>query len=877
MAGKTTKTTKSTASTKKSGTGKSAASKSGAGKSGTAKTAPKKAKASEQAEPASTWTRIGSDILGVVLIAVGVLLAVYVYSEQASTLGSFFHTGLLTAFGFFAYVIPPALFVLGILSIAGSKHEPIAGSKAVIIISLVLLIALTHIVSGYMDITDADGNNMRIADFIRVVDKAAMGELESCGRGGGVVGGLICYCLYIIGGDVLCYIVLISGLLVCVLLLTRISIKTFAGSIKEQVRKAAEKEQEIEDEFPDDFDEDDLKPQKRVSDDDFEPDKRKLFTVINLDEDDKPKKQRYIPFDEAFTVPDPDPTPTKVVAPRSGYAAKGRSAFTPITIEDTAPKAAITPLDDAPPFDPDPPAPKPRRAKAVALTEPLIPAPLTESKAAPETEPTPENAEEYVPPAIDYLSKPNPYDAKAVETPDEVGQHLVQILANFGVEITIQNIVVGPTVTRFEVQPGQGVRVNRITSLSNDIALGLAAKRVNFEAPIPGKSAVGIEVPNKTTATVLLRDIVESPEFMRSKSALPMAIGKNIGGRIIVADLSRMPHMLIAGATGSGKSVCINNIIISLIYKLGPKDLKLILVDPKKVEMTAYGSLPHLLTPVVTDPKKAAGALRWACTEMDQRYKLFAARGARDLARYNELIGDEKRLYKLVVIIDELSDLMMVASDDVQDSICRIAQLGRAAGIHLIVATQRPSVDVITGVIKANIPSRCAFAVSSATDSRIILDQSGAEKLLGRGDMLFHPSGASVPERLQCAFVSDDDIEKVTNYFAAQNIQQDFAAGVTDAAAGGAVGGVFGEGKQEDELLSEAVRIVIDSGIASISLIQRKLRVGYARAARLVDIMEQHGYVSGFDGSKPRKVLITRAKYAEVFGVDEYNPPEDEA
>ena len=356
-----------------------------------------------------------------------------------------------------------------------------------------------------------------------------------------------------------------------------------------------------------------------------------------------------------------------------------------------------------------------------------------------------------------------------------------------------------------------------------------------------------------------------------------MAIGKNIGGRIIVADLSRMPHMLIAGATGSGKSVCINNIIISLIYKLGPKDLKLILVDPKKVEMTAYGSLPHLLTPVVTDPKKAAGALRWACTEMDQRYKLFAARGARDLARYNELIGDEKRLYKLVVIIDELSDLMMVASDDVQDSICRIAQLGRAAGIHLIVATQRPSVDVITGVIKANIPSRCAFAVSSATDSRIILDQSGAEKLLGRGDMLFHPSGASVPERLQCAFVSDDDIEKVTNYFAAQNIQQDFAAGVTDAAAGGAVGGVFGEGKQEDELLSEAVRIVIDSGIASISLIQRKLRVGYARAARLVDIMEQHGYVSGFDGSKPRKVLITRAKYAEVFGVDEYNPPEDEA
>ncbi|HOR13910.1 MAG TPA: DNA translocase FtsK, partial [Clostridia bacterium] len=358
---------------------------------------------------------------------------------------------------------------------------------------------------------------------------------------------------------------------------------------------------------------------------------------------------------------------------------------------------------------------------------------------------------------------------------------------------------------------------------------------------------------------------IESREFINAKSPVTLALGKDIAGKIIVADLSKMPHLLIAGATGSGKSVCINDIIISLVYKCTPLELQLILVDPKVVELSAFGVLPHLRVPVVVDPKKAAGALAGGVREMTERYQLFAKSGARDIERYNELADEGRRLPKLVIIIDELADLMMVAPDTVEDSICRIAQLGRAAGIHLIVAIQRPSTDVITGLIKANIPSRIAFAVASAIDSRIILDASGAEKLLGRGDMLFHPNGAGKPTRLQCAFVSDEEVERVVRHFQAQALKPEYDEQLLEEMETEQTSSQQGFGKQEDELLGEAVRIVLDSGQASISMIQRRLRVGYARAARLVDIMEQHGYVSGFDGSKPRKLLITRSQYEQVF------------
>ena len=476
---------------------------------------------------------------------------------------------------------------------------------------------------------------------------------------------------------------------------------------------------------------------------------------------------------------------------------------------------------------------------------------------------------EYAPPPVTLLAEPK-QGGFGSENPSEAAQILVDTLASFNIAVKITNYSVGPVVTRFELQPAPGVRVSKIMGLSNDIALALAAPRVRIEAPIPGKAAVGIEIPNKKAIPVVLREIVESKEFKKAASPITLAFGKDIAGNVITADLAKMPHLLIAGSTGSGKSVCINDLIVSMVYKSSPADLRMILVDPKVVELSVYGSLPHLLIPVVTEPKKAASALRWAVNEMMKRYKLFSEVGARELERYNSLQKEaSSKLPKLVVIIDELADLMMVAPDEVEDSICRIAQLGRAAGIHLIVATQRPSADIITGLIKANIPSRCAFAVSSGIDSRIILDAMGAEKLLWRGDMLFHPTGASKATRVQCAFISDEEVERVMDYFSKQeqtpSFDEKFVTEVTAESSGGSAG-QFGEGKQEDELLPEALKVVLENNSASISMIQRRLRVGYARAARLIDIMEQHGYVSGFEGSKPRRVLIKQSEFNQLYG-----------
>ena len=449
----------------------------------------------------------------------------------------------------------------------------------------------------------------------------------------------------------------------------------------------------------------------------------------------------------------------------------------------------------------------------------------------------------------------------------------MEALASFNIDAKVINYSVGPTITRFELHPAQGVRVNRITSLSDDIALALAAPRVRIEAPIPGKSAIGIEIPNKNNVPVLLREVIESSEFSDGNSALRFGIGKDIAGKVLCADLDKMPHLLIAGSTGSGKSVCINDIILSFVYGKNPEDVKLILVDPKQVELRVYAPMPHLYMPVVTDPKKAADALKKAVMEMDQRYKKMSKVNARSISRYNELQEEPaEKLPRLVIIIDELADLMMVAAKEVEESICRIAQLGRAAGIHLIVATQRPSTDIITGLIKANIPSRIALAVSSAVDSRVIMDCGGAEKLLGRGDMLFHANGASKPVRAQAAFVSDEEVESVMDYIRKhtdenqrryQEMTMEKAFSTVEAVTG------QGNGKQEDELLDDAVKIVLESGQASISMIQRRLRVGYARAARLIDIMEQLKVVSGFDGSKPRKLLISSfEEYQQLTGAD---------
>ena len=476
---------------------------------------------------------------------------------------------------------------------------------------------------------------------------------------------------------------------------------------------------------------------------------------------------------------------------------------------------------------------------------------------------------EYQRPPLDLLKLPDPTTSVASEPPEEKARLLIESLRSFNISAKIVNISVGPVITRFELQPAQGIRVSKITSLSNDIALALAAPRVRIEAPIPGKSAIGIEIPNSSTITVYLRELFESSEFQNARSPLTFALGKDIAGKVVLGDLSKMPHMLVAGQTGSGKSVCINGIILSAVYKSSPKDVRMILIDPKVVELSIFQTLPHLFCPVVTEPKKAASALRWAVNEMDARYKKMAEFHARDIDRFNAVQKDEnERWPRLMIIIDELADLMLVAAKDVEDSICRIAQLGRACGIHLIVATQRPSVDVITGLIKANIPSRIAFAVSNGTDSRVILDTTGAEKLLGRGDMLFHPNGASKPTRAQGAFVSDEEVEAVAEFFATTTSQKPvFKMDITEISTGGQAGSPAAS-KEDDDMLPDALRLVIENKQASISMLQRRLRIGYSRAGNLIDCMEQRGYITKGDGAKPRNVLITAADFNQLFGGD---------
>lgn len=470
------------------------------------------------------------------------------------------------------------------------------------------------------------------------------------------------------------------------------------------------------------------------------------------------------------------------------------------------------------------------------------------------------------------------------------GERLISTLKSFGVSASILNISKGPTVTRYELQPAAGVKISRITNLADDIALNLAAGGVRIEAPIPNKAAIGIEVPNRQTSTVHLRGLVDSTVFAQAKSRLTVALGKDIAGNITLADLAKMPHLLIAGSTGSGKSVCINTMIVSLLYKSTPDEVRFLMIDPKVVELGVYNGIPHLLVPVVTDPRKAAGALNWAVGEMLARYKTFASTGVRDLASYNHYVEqkqkedpacDVKPMPQIVIIVDELADLMMAAPNEVEDAICRLAQMARAAGMHLVIATQRPSVDVITGVIKANIPSRIAFAVSSQVDSRTILDASGAEKLLGRGDMLFAPIGSNKPTRVQGCFVSEEEIEQVIDFIkksAACEYDSDVANEIERRAVPEKNGRDSDESHEEhdetDPMLDEAVRCVSEAGQASTSLLQRKLRLGYARAGRLIDEMEVRGIVGPHEGSKPRQVLMSYAQWMDKKQASESLPEE---
>lgn len=459
----------------------------------------------------------------------------------------------------------------------------------------------------------------------------------------------------------------------------------------------------------------------------------------------------------------------------------------------------------------------------------------------------------YKMPPVSLLNKVvNKSDKRSKQKVLENARRLEQTLRDFGVEASINQVTVGPTITRYEIQPRPGVKVSKIVNLTDDIALSLAAKSIRMEAPIPGKNAIGIEVPNEESQMVGIREIMESKEFNGYPSKLAMGLGKDVAGRIIIGDIAKMPHLLIAGSTGSGKSVCVNTLITSLVYKAKPDEVKLILIDPKVVELSNYNGIPHLLIPVVTDPKKAANALTWAVTEMNRRYKLFADTQVKDIKSYNE--KTDNPLPRIVIIIDELADLMMVSANDVEDCIHRLAQMARAAGMHLIVATQRPSVDVITGVIKANIPSRIAFAVSSQTDSRTIIDMGGAEKLLGKGDMLFYPLGAAKPVRLQGAFISEAESDKIIEHIKNEVGEHTYANDIEEKISNVNTDEV----SSADELLVECIEFVVANGQASASMLQRKFKIGFNRAARLIDDMQERGIVGPSEGSKPRKVLISK-------------------
>lgn len=477
--------------------------------------------------------------------------------------------------------------------------------------------------------------------------------------------------------------------------------------------------------------------------------------------------------------------------------------------------------------------------------------------------------ENYEFPPVEFLTPGKATTKMGKKAVADTASKLQKTLYSFGVSAKVENVSVGPTITRYELKPAEGVRVSKIANLADDIALSLAAETIRIEAPIPGKQAVGIEIPNKEKEVVHLRDIIDSNEFKSAKSKLAFALGKNAAGEAIVTDIAKMPHVLIAGSTGSGKSVCINTLITSIIYKSKPSEVKLVMVDPKVVELSVYNGIPHLLIPVVTDPKKAAGALAWAVQEMVNRYHLFAEKNVRDIAGYNEALekeGAEGKLPQIVIIIDELADLMMVAKNDVEDAICRLAQMARAAGMHLVIATQRPSVDVITGIIKANIASRISFAVTSQVDSRTILDSAGAEKLLGKGDMLFFPTGVLKPIRIQGAFVSDGEVEKIVSFlkenggptYSEDVLEKIERANTTDKELDEQ------DDDETDPFLMEAIDTVVDLGQASASFIQRRFKVGYARAGRIIDQMEARGIISRYEGSKPRQVLVSKEQWQEL-------------
>ncbi len=753
------------------------------------------------------------------------------------------------------YISIPALIYLIWLQL-GSRGQPVRKRTFCAVGFVLIFGCLSHLTSGYKLTTTG------LTQFGERYKSGILGET------GGVICGFVTDILVTGFGQFFIFSILLILAVLCVIVCMRLDLvgmakkalsflRTKWAQVREERRLAAEEEEY--DEYDDDPD---FRPGiwerllDRAATRQAARVERKLLEAEQKEEPDHSSHQRTEQLLRQY-------------APEMGYEVADEDPDDNIREDNGDPDAAAVLIPDTPIA----PAPKDKvTARDAAISAALVEQEIAAAQSAPKPE--------YAFPPIELLKLPRGRAADGTAEMRENTRRLNESLASYKIDAHISNVTRGPSVTRYEVELEKGVRLNKLTSCADDIALSLGASGVRI-APVPGKiSVVGIEVPNNTVTTVSLRDVIDSHEFRKSESRSSIAVGKDIGGTCIIGNIARFPHMLIAGTTGSGKSVCMNSIIISLLYKASPEDVKLIMVDPKMVELGIYNGIPHLLIPVVTDPKKAAGSLQWAVTEMMRRYRSMSDAGVRDLESYNSMIeGGEvegEKLPQIVVIIDELADLMLVAAKEVEESICRIAQMGRAAGIHLIIATQRPSADVITGLMKANIPSRIAFAVASAMESRIILDTVGAEKLVGKGDMLYSPIGSGKPQRVQGCFVTDTEVEAVANYvkehFAStydQSVMDDIErkaeqTGSKSAPPTASDPDPSADELAHDEMLPDAVDVILETKQASVSLLQRRLKLGYARAARIVDEMEEMGIVGPFVGSKPRQILVTKEQWEQM-------------
>ena len=788
------------------------------------------------------------EIQGILFLALGILMMLSFYVKDSIGLfGTFIRDASLGLLGIPAFLIPPVIILYAAILIFTREGMDLKNKPLYIFLLFLIISAMMQ--TGHYRPEDYNGLSPLEALKQFYLNGVAF-------TGGGVLGGVISL-PFLITFRVLGTIIILTALaLVDIILLTNSSISGFVKNIRSLFFPASKSKAK-------------QKPKRKAAidneeDDDYQPIVEGDGDELTLRFDKKPK---VIDFKiEKSTRELKEKAGTKSKAKVNGPANESKNEQVPGLLQQLDKAEEDVPLElvigDLKKKE-KPPAV--RESTAVQNTKPGLP-----DSTASEIEGHLKNDVriQYVYPPYDLLIEDPDLGGNSKNYRNQVlegAKKLEETLNSFGVSAKVINVTRGPTVTRYELQPSAGVKVSRIVNLSDDIALNLAAPGIRLEAPIPGKAAIGIEVPNKEVNMVRVRDVIESQEFAQHSSKLAFAVGKDVSGETIIADIGKMPHLLIAGATGSGKSVCINSLIVSLLYKATPEEVKLLMIDPKVVELGVYNGIPHLLIPVVTEPKKAAGALNWAVQEMVNRYKLFADKAVRDIKGYNELMkntGEQPTMPQIVIIIDELADLMMVAPNDVEDAICRLAQMARAAGMHLVIATQRPSVDVITGVIKANIPSRISFAVSSQIDSRTILDMAGAEKLLGRGDMLLHPVGKSKPIRAQGANITDAEVEKVVEFVKAQgnaayddNLIEEINSENSS---------FENDDSDRDELLPKAIELVVDAGQASVSLIQRKFKVGYARAARIVDQMEERGIIGGFEGSKPRQILISRQQWQEM-------------